>query len=59
MPKKRKSSSSHTVDVETDATEMREIPESELGDAMSYDDSGHASDAHSHESDDDADSGLI
>ena len=57
MPKKRKDSR-RSVDVEADVAEMREIPESELGDAASYDDSGHASDAHSQDSgDDDSDAG--
>ena len=57
MPKKRKDSR-RSVDVEADVAEMREIPESELCDAASYDDSGHASDAQSQYSgDDDSDAG--
>lgn len=57
MPKKKSSSKRDDRDVESEAAEMREMAESEL-DAVSYNDSGHASDGHSHQTrDDDSDAG--
>lgn len=55
MPKKKKSKE-QTEDTARETAEMRELDESEM-DVMSYDDSGHASDIHSHRARDDYSNG--